>query len=380
MLDDEIDVVLPERRNTRRRREPRLACDCERANAIEDRTRRRERGEARLHVTGDEIVHGRAGAAERHMHELDAGFGLKELRREVGGTSDSARGDGDFFRLGLRERDEVLRCLGLHRRIDEKNHRGGADQADRREVADGIVMYPLLDRRNDGVRHVGEQEGVAVRRGFGSNLDAEAAAGAGTVVDDDLLAERFRHPLADEASEHIRAAAGRIGHDEGDGTIGIGFGRSRSAGESREGGERKRCRQCHSFCAQHRYPVHDRFHAFKAAVVAVGSHAIHSDAGTTRVDRPQRLHAPLADTDIPIMQIDRRIAVSGDEPDPFAERQGPRARTNLEFTVLVRDAGHFDVGAIMHPRGTAFGAVGLEARVHDCSVGCRHADDRCEHK
>ena|SRR6516162_5789321 len=78
MLDHEIDAAFPERRNTRRRREPRLACDRERANAIEDRTRRRERGEARLHVTGDEIVHGRAGAAKRHVHELDAGFGLKE--------------------------------------------------------------------------------------------------------------------------------------------------------------------------------------------------------------------------------------------------------------------------------------------------------------
>ena len=47
------------------------------------------------------------------------------------------------------------------------------------------------------------------------------------------------------------------------------------------------------------------------------------------------------------MQIDRRIAVSGDEPDFFAERQGPGARPDLEFTVLVRDAGHFNVGAIM---------------------------------
>src|SRR6516162_1543425 len=105
-----------------------------------------------------------------------------------------------------------------------------------------------------------------------------------------------------------------------------------------------------------------------------------SDAGTAGVDRPQRLHAPIADTDIPIMQIDRRVAVSGDEPELFAERQRPRARPDLEFTVLVRDAGHFDVGAIMQPRGAAFGAVGLEARVHDGSVGRRHADNRREHK
>src|SRR5215831_7014503 len=101
-----------------------------------------------------------------------------------------------------------------------------------------------------------------------------------------------------------------------------------------------------------------------------------SEAGTAGVDRPQRLHAPVADTDIPIMQIDRRIAVSGDEPELFAERQRPRARPDLEFTVLVRDAGHFHVGAIMHPRGPALGAVGLEARIHDGPVRRRHADDR----
>jgi hypothetical protein len=199
------------------------------------------------------------------MHELDAGFGLKELRGEVGGGADPARGDGDSFRVGLRERDEVLRCLGLHGRIDEKNHRSGADQADRREVADRIVMHALLDRRNDGVGHVGEQEGITVRRGFGGDLDAEATAGAGAIVDDDLLAERFRHALADEAGEHIRAAAGRIGHDESDGTIGIGFSRQRSAGESYESGESKRCRHSNSFCAQDRYPLQVYFHARNAA-------------------------------------------------------------------------------------------------------------------
>src|SRR5262245_66036843 len=110
------------------------------------------------------------------------------------------------------------------------------------------------------------------------------------------------------------------------------------------------------------------------------SHATYSDTRTAGVDRPQRLHAPLADTDVPIMQIDRRIAVSRDEPDLFAEREGLRARPDLEFTVLVRDAGHFDVGAIVHPRRAALGAVGLEACVHDGPLRRRHADHRREHE
>ena len=122
-------------------------------------------------------------------------------------------------------------------------------------------MHPFLDRRNDGVRHVGEQERVAVRRGFGSELDAEAAAGAGTVVDHDLLAERFRQPLTDEAREHIRAAAGRIRHDQRDGVIGIGFSRERGASESYDGGERKLCAQSRSPYAQDRDPIDNCFHA-----------------------------------------------------------------------------------------------------------------------
>src|SRR5262249_2775774 len=91
----------------------------------------------------------------------------------------------------------------------------------------------------------------------------------------------------------------------------------------------------------------------------------YSDARTASVDRPQRLHAPVSDTDIPVVQIDCRVAVPRDEPHLFAERQGPRLRPDLELAMLVRDAGHFDVRAIVHPRGTALGAVGLEPCVHD---------------
>ena len=73
-----------------RRRQPRFACGRERAHAVENRARRCERGEARLHMASDEIVHRRAGAAKRHVHELDAGFGLKKLRGEVGGAANPA--------------------------------------------------------------------------------------------------------------------------------------------------------------------------------------------------------------------------------------------------------------------------------------------------
>ena len=73
------------------------------------------------------------------------------------------------------------------------------------------------------MRHVGEQQTVAVRRGLGGGLGTEAATGTSTVIDHDLLAKRFRQSLAKKAREHIRATAGRIWNDEGDWMIGIGL-------------------------------------------------------------------------------------------------------------------------------------------------------------
>src|SRR6516162_505781 len=73
-----------------------------------------------------------------------------------------------------------------------------------------------------------------------------------------------------------------------------------------------------------------------------------SDAGAAGVDRPQRLHAPVADTDVPIMQIDRRIAVSGDEPELLAERQRPRARPLSLGEKLWLIPGHCDPTVNLH--------------------------------
>src|SRR5262245_10506073 len=115
------------------------------------------------------------------------------------------------------------------------------------------------------MRHVGEQQRVAVGRGFGGDLGAQAAAGAGAVVDDDLLAERFSQPLADQAGEHVGAAAGRVGHDHADGSIGIRLRRRRGAGEggeSEKGGEDELCRHANSVAHRYLWSTAIKKHSF----------------------------------------------------------------------------------------------------------------------
>ena len=55
------------------------------------------------------------------------------------------------------------------------------------------------------------------------------------VLDDDRLAERLGHRLADQARDGVRGAAGREGHDDGDGAVGVVLRRrAASASEQRQ--------------------------------------------------------------------------------------------------------------------------------------------------
>ena len=55
----------------------------------------------------------------------------------------------------------------------------------------------VVERRVDCVRRDDHQERVAVRRRFHDDLGADIAAGARSVLDDELLAEPLRQPLTD---------------------------------------------------------------------------------------------------------------------------------------------------------------------------------------
>ena len=89
---------------------------------------------------------------------------------------------------------------------------------DRHEILQRVVV-DLVDMRiaDDRFRH--DQDGVAVRRSLGGELDAEIAVGAGLVLDHDLLAEHARQMLADEPGRDVGRAARRERHDHLDRTV-----------------------------------------------------------------------------------------------------------------------------------------------------------------
>jgi hypothetical protein len=68
---------------------------------------------------------------------------------------------------------------------------------------------------------VADGERVAIRRRARDPADADAAARASDVLDDDGLAERGFHPLCQDAGQHVARPAGGVGHDQGDRARGI---------------------------------------------------------------------------------------------------------------------------------------------------------------
>ena len=134
------------------------------------------------------------------------------------GRPDAGTAKSDLSRIGTRHRDIFLGGASLHAGSHDKCERHTDDQTHRGEILEDVVGHIPEQGR---VGHVGRpdgQAGVAVRGLFGDVLDAQAAVGADTVLDQDRLAERQAQRLGEGTHEVIGSAAWRQRHYDPDRT------------------------------------------------------------------------------------------------------------------------------------------------------------------
>src|SRR5215831_17969875 len=96
-----------------------------------------------------------------------------------------------------------------HHEVGHDNNAG-----DRRDVADEIEVELLIKRRVHRVRRMDEEERIAIGYRTHDGLRGDISAGARSVLDDKLLAEPLRQPLADQARDDVGAAAGGKADDD----------------------------------------------------------------------------------------------------------------------------------------------------------------------
>src|SRR6516164_1306685 len=109
-------------------------------------------------------------AAIRHVQHVDAGHQFEQLAAEMRRGSDPRRAHGDLARIGFCIGDQLRNAVDRNRRM-HLDHVGRAhDPRDRHEVADEIVVEPVVKRHADRVADAGHQKRIAVGRRMGGGL------------------------------------------------------------------------------------------------------------------------------------------------------------------------------------------------------------------
>ena len=157
-------------------------------------------------------------ALERHVRHLHARGALEHQHHQVIVGADAGRADGDLARIGFRVRGQSLQVAELRVRVHREIARVVDHVAEQLEALRPAELRGALDRHGDERRRIDEADGVAVGRGVGDRGEADLAAGARAMHDDDLraAADVLLEVRLDRARDEIRPAAGRVADDEVD--------------------------------------------------------------------------------------------------------------------------------------------------------------------
>jgi hypothetical protein len=118
----------------------------------------------------------------------------------------------DLAGVGLAVGDEFAHGLGRELGGGLHHIRHPRDAGDGRDVAQEVERQTLVKGRIDAIGGVDQQDRVAVGRGVHHHLGADVVAGAGPVVDHELLAEMLGKVLAQDSRQDVGGSGGRIGH------------------------------------------------------------------------------------------------------------------------------------------------------------------------
>ncbi len=171
----------------------------------------------KVDLPGDQIGHGRAGAAIGNEQHLGVGELLQQqsahLRRRVLVDEFGVAG------MRLHPGDQRFQVVRRQRLLGDQKLRIVRNQPDRLEIGLQIVVEIVDDAADMGVP-LADVDGVAVGRGAREPPDADRAAGAADILDDHRLAEESPHLVGDDAPGDVGRAARRERHDQRDGARG----------------------------------------------------------------------------------------------------------------------------------------------------------------
>jgi hypothetical protein len=135
---------------------------------------------------------------------------------------------GQGLAARLRLGDEILQRLHVALGVDDEDDRRAREIGNVSQILERVVADLGIDQRIDrGERQCGDNEIVAVGIGMGDEVDADHAAGAGSRLDIELLAEGLGQLVGGQAGENVGGAARCKSVDDADRMARPIFGRGR---------------------------------------------------------------------------------------------------------------------------------------------------------
>ena len=131
----------------------------------------------------------------RDVNHVDVSHHLEQFAGHVLRCPDAGRRIIDLAGISPGVPDEFGDRLGWKGRMHLHAVALMADADDRRHVTREIIFEMLVERGVDRVLQARHQQRVAVGRRIHHRLRSDVSAGAGPVLDDELLAEPFGQPL-----------------------------------------------------------------------------------------------------------------------------------------------------------------------------------------
>jgi hypothetical protein len=112
-----------------------------------------------------QVGHGGAAAAVRHMQDVGARFHLEQFARQVDGRAAARRRARQLAGVLLGVGDVFLHGLDRHLGVDDQDVGDGRHQADGLEILDEVVVQLAVQRAVDRVGDGPHVQRVAVGRG-----------------------------------------------------------------------------------------------------------------------------------------------------------------------------------------------------------------------
>ena len=166
-----------------------------------------------ISLTRHHIRQRRAGAFIRHVQDINASGGLKNLDRDMRVGVVAARGPVQLARVAPGIDQQFFHVGRRHPHIRNDDAGGRTDMHDRGEIGQRIGRTPPQQHVVDAGPRISQEQRIAIRRGIGHRLRADRATGTTAVVDDELLAQSFRELLREQTRHDVIRTPGRKRHD-----------------------------------------------------------------------------------------------------------------------------------------------------------------------